>query len=107
MLDSATPHPPTNPALIEFEAGSADDGWKTVSTYFGVKVCSKPKPAEDGSTLVVCRGQMPLPAEISLELLQDQFVKVYNNSVTLAQQMRASGAQRSRLYVYTMVWLQP
>lgn len=55
-------------------------------------MCTKPKPADEGSAQVVCRGQMSLPAEVKLDMIQDQFVKVYNNSVTLAQQMRASGA---------------
>ena len=59
---------------------------------FGVHVCSKPKPPEEKSSLVVCRGQMALPPEVTLNLLQVQFIHAYNNTASLARQMKASGA---------------
>lgn len=78
-------------ALVAFEGGSKDDGWKTVSNMFGVNVCSKAKPVEDKSSLVVCRGQMPMSSDVTMPLLQAQFIKSYNNTESLTQQMRASG----------------
>ncbi|CAM9931026.1 unnamed protein product [Ascophyllum nodosum] len=57
---------------------------------FGVHVCSKPKPPEEKSSLVVCRGQMALPPEVTLNLLQVQFIHAYNNTASLARQMKAS-----------------
>lgn len=57
---------------------------------FRVKVWSTPKADDSGSSLVVCRGQVSLTLDVSLELLQTQFITVFNTSETLAEQMRAS-----------------
>lgn len=71
------------------ESGTKDDGWKSVAAVFGVHVWSK--ASEEGTTRLVCRGQVDLPAEVTLEMITAQFVKAYNNSTMLAQQMRYSG----------------
>ncbi|CAM9283446.1 unnamed protein product [Pylaiella littoralis] len=76
------------PALVEYE--SSNEGWRLVSSMFRVKVWSTPKADDSGSSLVVCRGQVSLTLDVSLELLQTQFITVFNTSETLAEQMRAS-----------------
>lgn len=80
--------------LIAFEKGKTEDGWTAGSTMFGVHVCSKAKPPEEESSIVMCKGQMPLVPEVNMKLLQVQFIEVYNNTTVLAQQMRASGTFR-------------
>eukprot|EP00752_Nemacystus_decipiens_P011149 g9905.t1 len=75
------------PALVKHEG--SEEGWKLVSTLFGVKVWSTPKANAEAS-LVTCKGQMPLSPEITLEFLKAQFVKVFNTTETLAQEMKIS-----------------
>lgn len=68
---------------------ASEEGWKLVSTLFGVHVWSAPN-ADVASSLLMCKGQMPLSPEVTLELIQTQFVKAYNNSEALAQEMKVS-----------------
>lgn len=60
-----------------------------MSTLFGVKVWSAPN-ADVESSLVMCKGQMPLTPDVTLEFLQAQFTKVFNTSEALAQEMKIS-----------------
>ncbi|CAM9314654.1 unnamed protein product [Ectocarpus sp. 6 AP-2014] len=76
------------PDLVGFEA--SDEGWKLSSTLFGVKVWSRPNPDDSDSSLVICRGQIPLTQDVTFEMVKTQFVDVFNTSEILAQQMRAS-----------------
>lgn len=78
---------PASPVLVKCEA--SDEGWKLVSTLFGVKVWSKPN-ADAASSRVMCRGQMPLSPGCNLGFLQAQFVKAFNNTEALAQEMKIS-----------------
>lgn len=48
-----------------------------------------------------------MPSEVTIELLQAQFLKVYNNTPILAQQMRASGACRAKNVVSVVHSLGP
>lgn len=76
------------PDLVGFEA--SDEGWKLSSTLFGVKVWSRPNPDDSDSSLVICRGQIPLTQDVTFEMVKTQFVDVFNTSEILAQQMRSS-----------------
>lgn len=71
------------------ESGGTKEGWKSVATLFGVKVCSK--PTEGDTMRVICRGQTQLPVEVTMDIIKGQFIQAYNNSRMLAQQMRSSG----------------
>lgn len=74
---------------MEYEA--SDEGWKLVTSMFGVKVWSMPKVDESqSSSLVICRGQIPLTPDVTYDMVQTQFIKVFNTSEVLAQEMRAS-----------------
>lgn len=75
--------------VLEFEAGTAEDGWKSVTNMFGVQVSSKPSPAE--ASRMMCKGRASLPSAATMELLENQFVISYNNNRSLPQQMRYSG----------------
>lgn len=88
---------------MKYEA--SDEGWKLVSTMFGVKVWSTPGDDESGSSLVVCRGQVPLTPDVTFELLRTQFIKVFNTSKTLAEQMRASDPMSRETKILCQVWI--
>lgn len=77
------------PAIIESESGGAKEGWKARRGKDGVKPFMR--SSKDDCPLVACRGVTEIPREVNMELVQAQFLKAYDNSAGLAQQMRKSG----------------
>lgn len=74
--------------VLVFANGAKEEGWNPVTKMFGVQVYSK-SAGESGR--MMCKGQTTMPAEVTMQLIEDQFVRAFNNNKTLPMQMRASG----------------
>lgn len=95
-MPGSSPVTPTVPSrvgacqgILAFEAGTKEEGWRLVSKSGRVQVFSKASAADPSR--MMCKGQQTLDPGVTLKLLEDQFIRVYNNNRMLPQSMRSSG----------------